>query len=107
MTIFALLITLVMHEQDQRFVTRWERRRAGGRWMYGLKYGAIFGFIMFIVLNLWYLKDKSFEEVYLSSQAINQMGSMVLGGILGYSLIAWNMNQKTYQKIMDRERGNL
>ncbi len=107
MTIFALLNRNDMHERDKRFVETWERQRVGGRWIYGLKYGSMFGFMFFVLMNLWYLKDQSFTEVYLSSRAIMQMASMVLGGILGYSLIAWYMNTNMYKKIMDREKGDL
>lgn len=95
-----------MHEHDKRFVEKWERQRKDGRWLYGLKYGPLFGSIVFVIINVWQLKDHSFEDVFLSTPALNQYVSMVLGGILGYSLIAWVMNEKTYEKIMDREKAN-
>lgn len=93
-----------MHEQDKKFVERWEKQRVNGKWIYGLKYGAFFGFMAFLIVNLWYLKDRSFDEVFLNSMALSQLLSMILGGILGYSLLAWNLNQKNYEKIMDREK---
>jgi hypothetical protein len=101
---FALLNVVMMHEQDRRFVERWERQRTNGKWMYGLKFGSVFGFIVFIIINLWNLKDQPFTNVFFTSRALNQLISMVLGGILGYSLIAWTMNEKTYEKIMNREK---
>lgn len=101
---FALLNVGMMHEQDRRFVERWERYRTNGKWLYGLKFGSVFGFIVFIIINLWSLKDQSFTNVFFTSIALKQLISMVLGGILGYSLIAWTMNEKTYEKIMNREK---
>ena len=93
-----------MHDQDRKFVDRWERQRKGGRWIYGLTNGPVFGFVIFIILNIWNLSDQSFSEIFLSAQAFNQLISMILGGILGFSLIAWGMNERTYEKIMEREK---
>ena len=62
-----------MNDSDKRFKERWDSIRNGGRIRYALVHGAGFGFAVFVIINLWYLNDKSFSEVYLNQRAFEQM----------------------------------
>ncbi|MBK6362327.1 MAG: hypothetical protein IPL63_08060 [Saprospiraceae bacterium] len=92
-----------MNDSDKRFKERWDSIRNGGRIRYALVHGAGFGFAVFVIINLWYLNDKSFSEVYLNQRAFEQMLTMVFAGILGYGTIKWWMNEKIYRKIENNE----
>jgi hypothetical protein len=92
-----------MHEGDKKFKEQWEKTLEGGRIRYALIHGSIFGFAVFVIVNLWSLKDQSFAEVFLSRRALDQAVAMVLAGILGYGTLKWWMNQNIYRKILQRE----
>jgi hypothetical protein len=92
-----------MHEGDKKFKAQWEKTRNDGRIRYALIHGSIFGLIVFVVINLWSLKDQSFQDVFLSRRALDQGMTMVLAGILGYGTIKWWMNENIYKKIISRE----
>lgn len=91
-----------MTDQDKKFKEYWDKVRANGRLKYALINGAVFGFGVFVVLNLWYLKDLSVLEVYGTRKALEQMLTMILAGILGYGTLKWWMNERIYKKIMDQ-----
>ncbi len=93
-----------MNEQDRKFKELWEKRQLQGRFQYGLVNGSFFGFMVFIIINLFSLKEKSFQDVYLTYDALSQMLTMVLAGIIGYVTLKWWMNQKIYNKIIEREK---
>ncbi|MBK8626232.1 MAG: hypothetical protein IPN86_11900 [Saprospiraceae bacterium] len=93
-----------MHDQDKKFKEKWEKIQLKGRWLYGLTHGTIFGFAIFIIINLFRLKNESFFEVYLNQFALNQMFTMILAGIFGYATLKWWMNQNIYKKIVYREK---
>ena len=95
----------MMNEGDLKFKNYWEKIKLQGRIRYALINGAIFGFGVFIVLNLFYLKDKSIAEVYFQRDSLDQMVTMVLAGILGYGTIKWWLNERIYKKILKREEG--
>ena len=94
----------IMNEQDRKFKELWEKRQLQGRFQYGLVNGSFFGFMVFIIINLFSLKEKSFQDVYLTYDALSQMLTMVLAGIIGYSTLKWWMNQNIYNKIIEREK---
>ncbi|MFZ1704079.1 MAG: hypothetical protein WAT79_07010 [Saprospiraceae bacterium] len=94
-----------MTPSDQKFKESWEKTRLKGRIQYALINGATFGFVVFLIFNLWYLKDLSFKEVFINYKAIEQMLTMTFAGILGYGTIKWWLNEKMYQKIIDLEDG--
>ena len=50
------------------------------------------------------LKEQSFKEIFFTSTAFEQMTFMVLAGILGYGTLKWWVNQKVYNKILDKEK---
>ena len=93
-----------MHEGDKKFKEQWEKTLNEGRIRYSLIHGSIFGFAVFVILNLWNLKDKSFSEVYFNTKALEQALTMILAGIVGYGTIKWWMNQSIYKKILQREK---
>jgi hypothetical protein len=93
-----------MNEQDRKFKEIWELRQQKGRWHYGLVHGSVFGFAVFVILNLFKLKDQSLTEVYFSLSGLSQMAQMVGAGIVGYSTLKWWMNQSIYKKIIHREK---
>jgi hypothetical protein len=93
-----------MHTQDKQFKETWERNLIKGRWHYGLTHGSIFGFVIFVIINLFDLKSQSISETYFTSRALYQMITMVFAGILGYSTIKWWMNQNIYKKIIEKEK---
>jgi hypothetical protein len=93
-----------LNDQDKKFKETWEKRQIKGRWHYGLVNGSIFGFVVFVVINLFKLQDQSLSEVYFTAVALSQMLTMVLAGIIGYSTIKWWMNENIYKKIIDKER---
>ena len=92
-----------MNDQDKKFKEMWEKRQQNGRWHYGLTRGSVFGFVVFVLINLYNLKDQTFAEVYTTPNAISQMLTMVLAGIVGYSTIKWWMNENIYKKIEEKE----
>ncbi len=93
-----------MNNQDKKFKIVWEKRQQKGRWHYGLVNGSIFGFVVFIIINLFSLKDQALTDVYFTSAALSKMLTMVLAGIVGYSTIKWWMNENIYKKIIEKER---
>lgn len=93
-----------MHEGDLKFKTDWEKTRNGGRIRYALVHGSTFGIIIFLAINLWSLKDQSFQDVFMSRRALDQAVAMVLAGIVGYGTIKWWMNENIYKKILSREQ---
>lgn len=95
-----------MTESDKKFKIRWERIKNKGRIRYALFHGATFGFFVFLIFNLWYLKDKSFDEVFIQRRALEQMLTMVLAGIVGFGTIKWWLNEKIYKKIVAHEHNN-
>ncbi len=92
-----------MNDQDKKFKDQWDKTRAKGRLMYSLTHGAVFGFAIFILVNLFELKDESIQNVYFTIEAFEQMATMVLAGIIGYGSIKWWVNQKVYNKIIEKE----
>ena len=92
-----------MHDQDKKFKESWEKVQSKGRIQYGLTHGSVFGFVVFILINLISLKDKSLSEVYFSEKALQQMAIMILAGIIGYATLKWWMNQNIYKKIVYKE----
>jgi hypothetical protein len=93
-----------MNEQDKIFKEQWEKTIEKGRIRYSLIHGSTFGFAIFILVNLFYLKEQSLKETYFTSDAFEQMTTMVLAGILGYGTLKWWVNQKVYDKILDKEK---
>lgn len=91
-----------MTDQDRKFKEAWEVRRQMGRWLYGLKHGSLFGLVVFLLINLYKLKDNTFTEVFFSVSALEQLTTMLLAGIVGYSSLKWWMNENIYKKIMGR-----
>ncbi len=92
-----------MTDSDRKFKERWEGIKLKGRGFYAFTHGAGFGFLVFLIINLYYLKDKSFQEVFVNQRAMEQMLTMVFAGILGYGTVKWWMNEKIYKKIIDLE----
>lgn len=95
-----------MTDADQKFKENWEKIKAKGRWQYAMTHGAMFGFVVFLIINLWYLKDKSFQEVFINQKAMEQMLTMTFAGIVGYGSIKWWMNEKIYKKITALEKND-
>ena len=93
-----------MNEQDKKFKEQWEKTIANGRIRYSLLHGSTFGFAIFILVNMFSLKEQSFKEIFFTSAAFEQMTFMVLAGILGYGTLKWWVNQKVYNKILDKEK---
>lgn len=91
-----------MNAEDTKFKVQWEKTRSKGRIMYGLRNGSVFGFVMFLLINLFELKEHSFRETFLSQHAIYQMVYMVIAGIIGYSTIKWWMNENIHKKIIGK-----
>ncbi|MBK9255345.1 MAG: hypothetical protein IPM42_07655 [Saprospiraceae bacterium] len=91
-----------MHTSDQKFKDYWEKILLQGRWRYALINGSIFGFGIFIIINLFNLKDSSFSDVYLTRKALDQLATMILAGIIGYGSIKWWLNNNIYKKILKR-----
>lgn len=91
-----------MTDQDRKFKEEWEKKRILGRWIYGLKHGSVFGFIVFLLINLYRLKDTSFSDVFFTAKALEQLSTMLLAGIVGYSTVKWWMNENIYKKIIDK-----
>jgi hypothetical protein len=92
-----------MHDQDKKFKEFWEKTQKKGRWLYGLTHGTFFGFVVFIVINLFSLKSQSIQETFFTTGALIQMITMVFAGFLGYSTLKWWMNQNIYKKILLKE----
>lgn len=92
-----------MTDSDRQFKERWEKIKEKGRLQYALIHGATFGFLVFLIINLWYLKDKSFQEVFVNQRAMEQMLTMLFAGIVGYGTIKWWMNERIYHKILALE----
>ncbi|MBK9565330.1 MAG: hypothetical protein WAT22_14745 [Saprospiraceae bacterium] len=95
-----------MNDQDKKFKEIWEKRQVQGRLRYGIVNGSLFGFMVFVIINLFSLKEKTFQDVYFTYPALSQLLTMVLAGIIGYSTLKWWMNQNIYKKIIDREKSN-
>jgi hypothetical protein len=93
-----------MTSEDKKFVAYWEKVQFQGRWVYALKHGAIFGFGVFILINVFLLANKSVTEVYFTRQALEQMLTMVLAGIVGYGTFKYWFNQKLYKKILSKDK---
>lgn len=93
-----------MHDQDKKFMQEWEKSREKGRWYYGLTHGTLFGFVIFILVNLFKLKDMSIVDVFFTEKAMIQLLTMVLAGFLGYSTVKWWMNQNIYNKIIYKDK---
>lgn len=89
-------------EQDKKFREDWEKRRRMGRWLYGLKHGSLFGFVIFLLINAYQLTEHSFSEVFMNLKAAEQLSTMVLAGITGYSTLKWWMNENMYKKILEK-----
>lgn len=93
-----------MTEAELKFKENWEKTKAKGRWKYALIHGATFGLAVFFIVNLWSLKDKSFQEVFINQRAFEQMLTMTFAGIVGYGTLKWWMNEKVYNKIVALEK---
>ncbi|MEZ4909438.1 MAG: hypothetical protein R2774_01120 [Saprospiraceae bacterium] len=91
-----------MHANDAKFKENWDKVRAKGRWRYGLENGAIFGFLIFIIVNVLSLSNQSVTEVFLSPRAFTQMITMVIAGIAGYATIKWWLNERIYKRIEEK-----
>lgn len=95
---------MALTQGDKNFKERWEKIRNKGRLHYALVNGATFGFFVFLIINLWYLQDKSFQEVFVQHKAMEQMLTMVFAGMVGYGVIKWWLNEKLYAKIIEIEK---
>jgi len=93
-----------MSDQDKKFKDQWDKTLAKGRIIYGLTHGSVFGFAIFILVNMFELKDESVQNVFFTRQAFEQIGTMILAGIIGYSTVKWWINQKVYNKILNKEK---
>lgn len=92
-----------MNDQDKIFKEQWDKTRLKGRLVYGLTHGSLFGFVIFVLINLFKLKDQNFIDVFFTKSAIEQLITMVIAGIIGYATLKWWMNQNIYNKIIDKE----
>jgi hypothetical protein len=100
--VFHFTLPIMITEQDKKFKEDWEKRRQMGRWLYGLKHGSVFGFVVFLLIHAYQLTEHSFSQVFLNLKAAEQLTTMVLAGITGYSTLKWWMNENMYQKIMEK-----
>ncbi len=55
-----------MSDQDKKFKDQWDIIIAKGRIFYGLTQGSVFGFAIFILVNMFELKDESVQNVFLT-----------------------------------------
>jgi hypothetical protein len=44
-----------MNDQDKKFKDQWDKTRAKGRLMYSFTHGALFGFSIFVLINIFEL----------------------------------------------------
>lgn len=93
-----------MNDQDKKFKDQWEKTLLKGRVLYSLMHGSLFGFAIFILVNLFELKETKITDVYFTTKALEQMATMILAGILGYGTLKWWINQKLYNKIIEKEK---
>lgn len=91
-----------MHENDIKFKQNWDKVRAKGRWRYGLENGAVFGFLIFVIVNVLSLRNQSINDVFFSPRAFGQMATMVFAGITGYATIKWWLNERIYKRIEEK-----
>ena len=96
-----------MHKQDKKFKDQWDKVRTKGRLMYSITHGSVFGFVIFILINLFELKNEPIQNVFFTMQAMEQMITMVLAGIIGYGTLKWWINQNMYNKIIAEEKEDL
>jgi len=93
----------MLTESDKKFKQDWENTMKKGRTYYGLVHGGTFGLVIFVLVNLFSLKDQSMMDVFWNFNALRQFLTMVLGGMVGYGTIKWWLNQRIYKKILEKE----
>ncbi len=87
-----------MTPKDQLFLQKWERTLEEGRLKYAIKEGLTLGIIVFIISNLLDMRYTSFAEEFLTTYALVDLVTWIVGAILGYFTIMWWFNNYLYKQ---------
>lgn len=84
------------HRWQTRRVKDWERQRASGKWLFVLKFGFLWGLIMFGGLNV--IGDFLDGKIGVDALWFNLMTFLSIGLALG--LFKWHQGERNYQKYL-------
>ncbi|WP_413513361.1 hypothetical protein [Myroides odoratus] len=90
-----------MKKSEVRFVKKWKEKMAMGRLKYGFIEGGIFGLVLGIVttlLSLLFVEDYIFKNI----QLVYDLIIWILGGILGYLTVMWEMKMYYYKTFLKK-----
>ncbi len=85
-----------MERSSDIFIDKWTEIRKKGRYHYALKQGAIMAVLVFIVRNLFKLREMSFTEI-VESLEIMDFIIVLIGAIIGYATLMWWIYENQYK----------
>ena len=85
-----------MKKSEAKFIENWKKKKEKGRLSYGFVEGSIFGLLVgiFTVLLSLFFED---NYIVLGMQLVYDLIIWMLGGILGYLTIMWEVNMYYYK----------
>ena len=90
-----------MKKSEVRFIENWKKKIEKGRLRYGFIEGGIFGLLVGILTMLLSLAFDD-RSVVFGMQLAYDLIIWVLGGILGYLTIMWEVNMYYYKHFLKK-----
>ncbi|EHQ42244.1 hypothetical protein [Myroides odoratus] len=90
-----------MKKSEAKFIENWKKKIEMGRLRYGFLEGSIFGLLVGIFTMLLSLLFDEFTIV-LRMQLVYDLIIWMLGGILGYLTVMWEVNMYYYKHFLKK-----
>lgn len=90
-----------MKKSEAKFIENWKKKIEMGRLRYGFFEGSIFGLLVGIFTMLLSLLFDEFTIV-LRMQLVYDLIIWMLGGILGYLTVMWEVNMYYYKHFLKK-----
>ncbi|MBB1138778.1 hypothetical protein [Myroides sp. WP-1] len=90
-----------MKKSEVRFIENWKKKIEMGRLKYGFIEGSILGLFVGIITILlsWLFDDNT---VVFGMQLLYDLIIWVLGGVLGYLTVMWEVNMYYYKRFIKK-----